>query len=140
MEYGLILQKMTKITKKKKKLIGRKKAMYEALKGQLGVITAAAKQIGISRETHYSWLRENENYRRWVEELPELTLDFAENALFKEIKKGNMTGIIFYLKTKGKSRGFIEQQEIKHTGKFDVNHTALTKQEKQELLEDLSNE
>lgn len=100
----------------KKALRGNKKRMYDALMDQLGIITAAARQVGLSRETHYRWLRSDENYKQWIEEIPELTRDFVENALLKNIKEGNVTAQIFYLKTKGRSRGYIERQEIEHKG------------------------
>ncbi len=103
----------------KKKLRGRKKAMYDALVKQLGVVTAAAKQVGIGRTTHYKWLREDENYRAWVEEIPDITLDFVENALFRQIQEGNTTSIIFFLKTKGRERGYVEKQEIAVSGQMD---------------------
>jgi hypothetical protein len=32
--------------------------------------------------------------------------------LDKGMKDGNMTAIIFYLKTQGKSRGYVERQEV----------------------------
>lgn len=98
-------------------LRGKKKLMLEALKAQLGVVSAACNQVGISRNTHYKWLRENEKYKEEVENLPEVTLDFVENALLKNIKSGNVTAQIFYLKTKGKERGYIERQEVYHKGK-----------------------
>jgi len=95
----------------KKRLKGRKRAMYEALRSQLGIVTTAAEQAGIGRTIHYKWLKIDENYKQWIEELPEITLDFTENALLKQIKNGNITAIIFYLKTKGKHRGYIERPE-----------------------------
>ena len=100
------------MVKKLKALRGKKKLMYEALRSQLGVVTSACKLVGISRQTHYRWLREDENYKAWIEQIPDITLDFAETALLKQIKEGNTTAIIFYLKTKGKQRGYIERQEI----------------------------
>lgn len=101
----------------KKALRGKKKLMYEALKGQLGNISAACNQVGINRSTHYDWLAKDPNYKLWVQEAPELTKDFVEHQLMKQIKSGNMTGIIFYLKTKAKDRGYIEKQEIEHQSK-----------------------
>lgn len=95
--------------------------MYEALTSQLGVVTAAAKLVGIDRTTHYKWLKEDENYKQWIEELPEIALDFAENALFKLMKTGTPSSIIFYLKTKGKERGYIERQEIESNIKVDMD-------------------
>lgn len=89
-----------------------KKAMIEALEKSLGIVTTACKSVGISRETHYRWLREDENYKQEVESLSDVAIDFAESQLHKQIKDGNSTATIFYLKTKGKKRGYIERQEI----------------------------
>jgi len=89
-----------------------KKAMVEALEKSLGIVTTACKSVGISRETHYRWLREDENYKKEVEALADVAIDFAESQLHKQIKEGNSTATIFYLKTKGKKRGYIERQEI----------------------------
>jgi len=99
-------------TKKIRVLSGKKKIMFEALQDQLGVITAAAKQTGINRRTHYKWLKADENYKFWIKQIPDLCLDFVENALLKNIKAGKTAEIIFYLKTKGKKRGYIEKSEI----------------------------
>ena len=93
-----------------------KKAMISALEKSLGVVTSACKNVGISRETHYKWLREDESYKDSVEDLENVALDFAESQLHKQISGGNPTSTIFYLKTKGKRRGYVERQEIQHDG------------------------
>ncbi|MHA1876737.1 MAG: hypothetical protein ACTSUC_09875 [Promethearchaeota archaeon] len=116
----------------KRKLRGRKKLLYEALKAQLGVVTAACNQVGVSRDTHYRWLRTDPTYAQWVDEIQDLTLDFAENALLKQIKEGNITANIFFLKTKGKKRGYIEQQNIKQQVTGNIS---LTKEELNKLME-----
>ena len=124
-----------KTVKKKKKpekvvkqpLKGKKKLMREALWKSMGVVTAACKKVGIDRTTHYLWLREDPNYKIWVEELPDRALDFAESALFGQIDDGDTKAIIFYLKTKGKSRGFIEKQEVEIAGSIAL----LTKAERE---------
>ena len=92
-----------------------KKAMVQALEKSLGVVTTAAKQAGISRDTHYRWLKEDEEYKAQVDELSDVALDFAESQLFKQIKDGNTTATIFFLKTKGKHRGYIESRHFDHT-------------------------
>lgn len=89
-----------------------KKAMIEALEKSLGIVTTACKSVGISRETHYRWLREDEEYKQEVEALSDVAIDFAESQLHKQIQEGNSTATIFYLKTKGKKRGYVERQEI----------------------------
>jgi len=89
----------------------QKKAMLEALEKSLGVVSTACKAVGISRQTHYNWLKEDE-YKTAVEELSEVAIDFAESHLHKLIRDGNPAATIFFLKTKGKGRGYVERQEI----------------------------
>lgn len=89
-----------------------KKALVEALEKSLGVVSTACKAAGISRDTHYRWLKEDPEYKAQVEELSEVAVDFAESHLHKLIKDGNPAATIFFLKTKGKNRGYIERQEI----------------------------
>lgn len=92
----------------------KKKAMIAALQQSLGVVTSACKAVGISRETHYKWLREDVDYKYQVDDLSNIALDFAESQLHNQIKNGSTPATIFYLKTKGKKRGYIERQEIQH--------------------------
>jgi hypothetical protein len=89
-----------------------KKAMIEALEKSLGVVTTACKSVGIGRTTHYMWLDEDPEYKRDVESISDIAVDFAESSLHKQIKDGNPTSTIFFLKTKGKKRGYVERQEI----------------------------
>jgi hypothetical protein len=93
-----------------------KKAMLDALEKSLGVVTAACKAVGIGRTTHYLWMQEDPDYKKAVEELGDVAIDFAESQLHKQIKDGNSTATIFFLKTKGKKRGYVERQEIEATG------------------------
>ena len=89
-----------------------KKAMIEALEKSLCVVTTACKQVGIDRGTHYNWLKNDPEYAKEVKNLENIVLDFAESQLHKQILDGNTTATIFLLKTKGKSRGYIERQEV----------------------------
>jgi hypothetical protein len=91
----------------------QKTAMIEALEKSLGIVTSASKMVGISRDKHYYWMTSDPQYKSKVEELLNLGLDFAESKLFENIKNGSDTAIIFYLKTKGKNRGYIERSELK---------------------------
>ena len=89
-----------------------KKAMIDALEKSLGVVTTACKTVGIGRTTFYQWLKDDEEFAREVDDIQNITLDFAESQLHKQIGEGNTSATIFYLKTKGKKRGYIERQEI----------------------------
>ena len=90
----------------------KKRAMVEALTKALGVVKMACESVGISRQTHYNWLKEDEAYQQACVNIPDIVLDFAEHHLHKLISEGNVSATIFYLKTKGKGRGYIEKQEI----------------------------
>ena len=98
-----------------------KKAMIEALEKSLGVVTSACKAVGIDRSTHYAWIKEDIEYRKAVDELDNVSIDFAESQLFKQINEGNTSATIFYLKTKGKNRGYIEKYDILDDKNININ-------------------
>lgn len=58
-----------------------------------------------------------------MENINERNLDYAESALLKLIKEGNATALIFFLKTKGKHRGYIERSELTGKDGTDLNHS-----------------
>lgn len=91
-----------------------KKAMIEALTKSMGIVTTAVKIAGVNRGQHYKWMQDDPEYKASVEEIAELPIDFAESQLHKKISEGDTTSIIFFLKTKGKKRGYIERQEFVH--------------------------
>ena len=90
----------------------KKEAMLEALERSLGIVTTACNAVGINRSTHYDWMRKDAEYKQAVKSIEDRTLDFAESHLHKLIKEGNPAATIFFLKTKGKGRGYVERQEI----------------------------
>ncbi|MEJ6792006.1 MAG: helix-turn-helix domain-containing protein [Lacinutrix sp.] len=89
-----------------------KKAIIEALEKHLGIVTTACRTVGVGRTTFYGWLNDDEEFAKQVEDIQNIALDFAESQLHKQIGDGNTSATIFYLKTKGKGRGFVERQEI----------------------------
>jgi len=94
----------------------QKEAMLDAMEKNLGIVTDSCRQIGISRDTHYRWLKEDKQYKKAIKDIENVALDFAESALHQQIKKGNPLSTMFYLKCKAKKRGYIEQQDVKITG------------------------
>ena len=90
----------------------KKEAMLEALELSLGIVSTAAKKANVDRSMHYDWLKSDPEYKAAVESIQESVIDFAESHLYKLVKEGNPAATIFYLKTKGKKRGYIERQEI----------------------------
>ena len=110
-----------KVTTKKKplkihpKTRNKKALMLEALTKNLGIVTDASNACGVNRKSHYAWLQNDPKYKKAVEDISDITLDFVESQLHKQIQNGEVSSTIFYLKTKGKPRGYIERSEIDHT-------------------------
>lgn len=88
----------------------RKAMMIGALRANLGIVTQACKTVGIDRKRHYIWMNNDPKYKEEVEGITEETVDFAESSLLKQIQEKNTTATIFYLKTKGRKRGYVEAQ------------------------------
>jgi len=98
---------------KKRELTAQK--IITALGESKGLLTLAARKAGISYTTVKRYALEMATVRQAVNDAKESMLDFAESQLYQKIKDGDNTAIIFYLKTQGKSRGYIERQEFTGT-------------------------
>lgn len=102
----------------------KQKAMIKALRNTLGVVTLACEVSGVSRSQHYKWMNCSEEYKNAVTDIEDIALDFAESKLHGLIKNNDTTATIFFLKTKGKRRGYIEKNEIGFTDKDGNDATA----------------
>jgi|TARA_R110000796_G_scaffold2888_6_gene11184 hypothetical protein len=89
-----------------------KREVMKALEKSLGIVTTACKNADISRTQFYQWLKDDSEFKRKVDDISNIALDFAESQLHKQIGDQNTSATIFYLKTKGKKRGYVERQEI----------------------------
>jgi len=96
-----------------------KKNLLDALEEALGVVSTACKMIGCSRNTFYTYYKNDPEFKAQVDDLQNYALDMVESELHKQIIDGNTTATIFYLKTKGKKRGFVERQEIQMGGEIE---------------------
>lgn len=97
----------------KRRIAAGKKRMIESLVKTLGIVTTAVKLAKISRDTHYSWMKDDPEYKAAVEDVDNIAIDFVESQFHKRIQAGDTVACIFYLKTKAKKRGYIERVEVK---------------------------
>ena len=93
-----------------------KKKLIKALEQSLGVVTTACKNVDVARSTFYDWYNADEVFKKEVDGIGDIAIDFAESQLHKQIQDGNSTSTIFYLKCKGKKRGYVEKTEISIEG------------------------
>ena len=97
----------TKLTTKQ-----RKELVIAELKNSLGIVFTACKKSGVSRAQFYNWKKSDAKFSAIVKEIEEDQKDFVEGKLIKNINDGDITAIIFYLKTKGKDRGYTQRIEV----------------------------
>jgi hypothetical protein len=91
-----------------------KKELIQAMENCHGIVSDACKSVGISRVTYYDYYKKDAEFKKSIDEIENTVLDFVENKIFDKIDKGDVSCIIFYLKTKGKNRGYVEKSEIDH--------------------------
>ena len=97
---------------KENKTEHNKKMLLEALEKSLGVVTTACRSVGIGRTTFYTYYNEDNEFKKSVDDISNIALDFAESQLHQLMQDGNPSSVIFYLKTKGKNRGYYEKSHL----------------------------
>jgi hypothetical protein len=99
-----------------------------ALRKSFGLISPAAEILAqaygsCTPRTVRNYLDRHPALREVIEEIIERNLDLAENRLITAISESNMTAVIFYLKTKGRDRGYVERVEASGIGGAPLNQT-----------------
>ena len=111
-----------------------------AFEKTLGVVTPAAQMIGVKRSTIYRWREMYPEFDKACKETSEMAVDFVETKMFKKIEgggKGSETLMIFYLKCKGKHRGYVEKQEIDMNAEVKGVTINVTSLETAQVLQDI---
>ena len=108
---------MTLKKEEKPKFVGnlvtrkRKTAFLGVMDKSLCNVSTSCKHVGISRNCFYDWMKKDPYFNELITDIQEANVDFGETMLLKNVREGKETSIIFYLKTKGKDRGYIERIE-----------------------------
>lgn len=98
------------------KRIPEKDFLY-AIEKSMGNVSAAAKILGCSRQTVHSRINTVPRIKEAHEEFRQKAIDNAESALQSAVLNGEAWAVCFTLKTIGKSRGYVERQELEHFGR-----------------------
>ena len=110
--------------------------IIEALEKVHGLISPAARFLGMSRNALDIRIRNNPKLNEVRLACREAALDLAENRLIDCVEKGSFPAIAFLLKTIGKERGYTEELTI-NSNNFNQNLdlTKLTMEELEKLNE-----
>lgn len=98
-----------------------------------GNISSTCSALNIDRNTFFKWRKDYEELNRALTDVEESLIDFSESKLLEQIQEGNLTAIIFHLKTKGKNRGYIERQEVTGRDGSDIILPTLSVDDIEEL-------
>ncbi len=115
-----MMKKTPEETKNQKEVRENKKALLIAYEKSLGIVTETCRSVGISRVTFYNYMKADPKFKKAIDDLGEMQIDYVEHSLLKKIKDGDTTAIIFYLKTKGRARGYDERIGIDFTKQIEI--------------------
>lgn len=86
--------------------------LEQALRAAGGIVSSAAKKANMSRAAFARRMKAEPKLREVRDEIVEEMLDLAESKLVGLIRRSNPAAIFFFLKTKGRARGYVERQEV----------------------------
>jgi hypothetical protein len=98
-----------------------KQKILESLEKNLGLVTPTCKEVGISRNQFYIYYNTDVDFKNSVDDINEIIIDFAENQLFKNIKDRDKASIFFYLKYRGRKRGYSDSVDVNLSGDININ-------------------
>ena len=99
----------------------------EAIKGTQGLVSKIQKKLGAATGETWSWETVERYIHKWeaceeaVKAEKEAMLDLAENNIFKALTQNDLATSKWYLRMKGKERGYVETQEIHNVNADPLN-------------------
>ena len=98
-----------------------------------GNVNDIALHFGVKRRTVHNWASKDPSGKIKIafNQARQRLLDIAETKLTSKIIEGNLTSIIFYLKTQGKARGWVEKVDQQISGELNltIDEHVITKPE-----------
>jgi hypothetical protein len=105
-----------------------------ALRASAGIRSAAAMKLGCSTRTISNYLDRYPELREVEADILEQNLDLAETKLLTAIRDGDLRAVIFYLKTKGKVRGYSERTELTTSEGEPIDVTKLSDEDLERIV------
>ena len=117
-------------------MLSKEKVTFlKALENGMGIITNALEACNIPRAKYLLWYENDEEFSKLVSQVLEKQIDFVESKLLEKINNGDTQAILFYLKTKGKDRGYTEKPQIDDNRNVVININALLPKKKKDIID-----
>jgi hypothetical protein len=129
-----------KVAKRYRTAKDREAAMADfliAYEKSLGVLKPACDMTGMCRKTIWEWRKKYPEFDAACHDCEETAVDFVETKLYKLINDGAEASTIFYLKTKGRKRGYVEKHEVDMSAEVKGVTVNVTNQETAQVLKDI---
>lgn len=88
----------------------------QALHEAKGMITIAAQKLRCNPETVRNYIKRHASVAQACQDERDMMTDIAELALYRAIQNGEPWSVSLYLRTIGRHRGYVEKQELTHSG------------------------
>lgn len=85
-----------------------------------GNMAAVARFFGCHRTNIWHFCKKRKALDAVATDIRESMKDNAESVLYREVLAGNLGAICFFLKCQAKDRGYVERQELDHSGGLRV--------------------
>lgn len=110
--------------------------IIKAVNDSKGFLTFAAEKLGCSYQNIWQRAKRNPELKEAIGAIGEHHLDMAESKLIEAIEKGESWAICFFLKCKGKHRGYVERSEVATVNVVPAKPIIeLTSEQRQKLLQ-----
>ncbi len=106
-----------------------------AFEKTMGVVTPAAQMIGVKRSTIYRWREMYPEFDQACKDISEVAVDFVETKLYNLINTGSEAATIFYMKTRGRDRGYAEKLQHDVNAKMQGVTVNVSNEETKQILQ-----
>ncbi len=134
------LERLADVFKGDAVTVTRKANLLKAMVRTLCIMTTALAGAHVTRKTYSLWRADDEVFAKAADELLEVQLDYVEGALFKRVQEGDTTAILFYLRTKGRARGYEDKSRLLPDGEGAPNFQAVNFVSVEELQREIPDE
>jgi len=109
--------------------IYKEEDILKALKASRGIVSAAARRMGMTRRQLTRRVKSSEKLKEARDDARAEFCDLAESKLVENVEAGNVPSVLFALKCLGKDRGYVERSEVTGKDGKDLGEIVIPKRE-----------